>query len=499
MTDKIGIMDGAYFVGRKELLQWLNTLLQINYKKVEQISNGAAMCQVMDTMYPNKNALSKVNFNATMDFEILNNFKILQSEFKRVGIEKVVDIERLKQGRFQDNLEFFQWMKRYYDINPHSDATTYRARERRMEAGCPEPKEIYGGLPHNSSAVSASTRMRSHSSSGSIATTTSTTTTVLSNSNSSSNLNANVSKRQKYSPNINNTVSSTQSVRNTSNTRNMTTLSPSLSSSRSTSTTTTTKVIGKTIQLHSSSNNNNNNNQQKVIHSQSPTLTNSSSTSSVSSRSRSASTGLRAKHASNDPGDIKAVVSVRELTSLQETISSLEKERDFYYERLLKVESLCKSVKENGSELQQKYPGSNKKLMNAILKILYDDGTNTNIEIDDDDDDNSFVEDTVTMNIDSSPNGTNMVVSQSNSNVLSNPITPQQNNNNTLFSTPSSSSSAAPTLEKSTTTSTTTVTVSPSSVTFNAVNNYGMGSIGEVNLSVIGDDSISVDNDVNMN
>ena len=154
MTDKIGIMDGAYFVGRNELLSWLNALLEINYKKVEQISNGAAMCQVMDAMYPNKSALSKVNYNATMDFEVLNNFKILQSEFKRVGVEKVVDIERLKQGRFQDNLEFFQWMKRYYDINHRSDVSSYRARERRREANCPEPKEIYGGLPLGRSSSS---------------------------------------------------------------------------------------------------------------------------------------------------------------------------------------------------------------------------------------------------------------------------------------------------------------------------------------------------------
>ena len=34
----IGIMDGAYFVGRNEILQWINTSLQLNLTKVEEVS-----------------------------------------------------------------------------------------------------------------------------------------------------------------------------------------------------------------------------------------------------------------------------------------------------------------------------------------------------------------------------------------------------------------------------------------------------------------------------
>jgi len=34
-------MDPAYFVGRKELLAWINGFLDLDYTKVEEMSSGA--------------------------------------------------------------------------------------------------------------------------------------------------------------------------------------------------------------------------------------------------------------------------------------------------------------------------------------------------------------------------------------------------------------------------------------------------------------------------
>jgi hypothetical protein len=48
----IGMMDPAFFVGKNELLTWLNDLLDLNYSKVEQCASGAAYCQIMDAIYP---------------------------------------------------------------------------------------------------------------------------------------------------------------------------------------------------------------------------------------------------------------------------------------------------------------------------------------------------------------------------------------------------------------------------------------------------------------
>jgi len=37
MATNIGMMDSAYFVGRSEILAWINSTLQLNLSKVEEV------------------------------------------------------------------------------------------------------------------------------------------------------------------------------------------------------------------------------------------------------------------------------------------------------------------------------------------------------------------------------------------------------------------------------------------------------------------------------
>ena len=45
-------MDKAYFVGKREILQWINTTLQCNVEKVEDAHAGWVYCQMMDACFP---------------------------------------------------------------------------------------------------------------------------------------------------------------------------------------------------------------------------------------------------------------------------------------------------------------------------------------------------------------------------------------------------------------------------------------------------------------
>lgn len=113
---------------RTELLNWLNDLLKLNYKKIEECGTGAAYCQIMDSIYGDV-PMNRVRFNTTVEYEYQTNYKILQSNFTKHHIEKTVYVDKLIKCKFQDNLEFLQWLKKYWVNN--KDGSEYDAEARR--------------------------------------------------------------------------------------------------------------------------------------------------------------------------------------------------------------------------------------------------------------------------------------------------------------------------------------------------------------------------------
>ena len=50
-------------------------------------------------------------------FEFNVDFHPLQAAFKKMNVDKIVPVDRLVKGRFQDNFEFIQWFKKFFDAN----------------------------------------------------------------------------------------------------------------------------------------------------------------------------------------------------------------------------------------------------------------------------------------------------------------------------------------------------------------------------------------------
>ncbi|GJF00221.1 microtubule binding protein [Phanerochaete sordida] len=101
---------------RTELVAWLNDLLQLNYTKIEQCGTGGAYCQIMDSIYGDV-PMARVKMNAKHEYEFIANFKILQNIFRAKKIDKPIPVEKLVKCKMQDNLEFMQWAKRFWDAN----------------------------------------------------------------------------------------------------------------------------------------------------------------------------------------------------------------------------------------------------------------------------------------------------------------------------------------------------------------------------------------------
>lgn len=116
-------------LSRHEMLAWVNGCLATKYVKIEELCTGAAYCQFMDMMFPGSVILKKVKFKTNLEHEFIQNFKSLQSSFKKMSVDKIIPVERLVKGRFQDNFEFLQWFKKFFDAN--YNGRSYNAVEAR--------------------------------------------------------------------------------------------------------------------------------------------------------------------------------------------------------------------------------------------------------------------------------------------------------------------------------------------------------------------------------
>ena len=113
-TGAIGMMHEGYFVGRKELISWVQQYFQPNFNKVEECASGVVYCQVIDSIYPGAVPMSKVKMQAKTEVDFIHNFKILQTAFSKKKIDRYIDVDKLTKKSFQTNMEFLQFMKCYW-------------------------------------------------------------------------------------------------------------------------------------------------------------------------------------------------------------------------------------------------------------------------------------------------------------------------------------------------------------------------------------------------
>ncbi|OWR53965.1 Microtubule-associated protein RP/EB family member 1 [Danaus plexippus plexippus] len=104
-------------LSRHDMLAWVNDCLQSNFAKIEELCTGAAYCQFMDMLFPGSVPMKRIKFKTNLEHEYIQNFKILQAAFKKMSVDKVIPVDKLIKGRFQDNFEFLQWFKKFFDAN----------------------------------------------------------------------------------------------------------------------------------------------------------------------------------------------------------------------------------------------------------------------------------------------------------------------------------------------------------------------------------------------
>ena len=127
--EAFGINDECYKVSKPVLLDFFNSELQLNITKIEQLGTGAVYCQIIDKIYPGTVNLGAVKWQAKSEYEYMDNYKILNGAFRKNGIQKNLEVDKLVKCRLLDNTEMCQWIKKYFEL--HYSGQEYDAVARR--------------------------------------------------------------------------------------------------------------------------------------------------------------------------------------------------------------------------------------------------------------------------------------------------------------------------------------------------------------------------------
>lgn len=335
VDNAIGMMDGAYFTSKNEILSFLNQLLDLNLTKIEQTASGCVACQLIEYAFPKSIPMSKVNWAAKSSHEYVANYKLLQNAFKKNKIQKYIDVDKLIRGKFQDNLEFCQWLKAFFDqtggINGAREGYDPVAVRAKGKGGKAVGKSV--GVKKTSSARSVGTARTGVSSGASRRTTA---------SSSVSSSTPTTGSRSPRRPTSTASSSSSATRRQKENTTNTTTSSSS-SSARL------------------------------------PTNPRKASVTASAATKAKYEDEIRSLKSENTT--LKAKYSTLEHSSAETelTLQTVESERDFYFEKLRGIELMLQVYKEK--EEEEEGSGEVSKVMDSVFKVMYatmDD----NVEVD---------------------------------------------------------------------------------------------------------------------
>ncbi|CAJ0929689.1 unnamed protein product, partial [Mesorhabditis belari] len=131
-------------LSRHEMLMWVNDCLQAQFSKIEEMHTGAAYCLFTDFLFPGAIQMKRVKWNSHLELDWLSNWKLVQTSWKSLGVDKIVPVEKLIKGKFQDNFEFLQWFKKFFDAN--YDGHEYNASDARGGEPLPIDPKAGGGV-----------------------------------------------------------------------------------------------------------------------------------------------------------------------------------------------------------------------------------------------------------------------------------------------------------------------------------------------------------------
>jgi hypothetical protein len=131
-------------LGRIELLSWINNTIDADYARIEDLSDGIAYCQIVDSLFPGRIPLHKLAFDPKRTEDRVANLQAFSDGLRSSGYQKQLPLARLASGKFADHAELLQDM---YDFVSRTNPTmpaTYSGYDVRAAAAARAEKGSWG-------------------------------------------------------------------------------------------------------------------------------------------------------------------------------------------------------------------------------------------------------------------------------------------------------------------------------------------------------------------
>lgn len=307
--------------------------------------------------------MSKVDWSAKSSHEYVANYKLLQKAFTKNKVQRYVDVDKLIRGKYQDNLEFCQWLKAFWDMQNGGgsredyDPVAVRAKGK----GGKMVATNKGGSGGGASSRARAPPVRSSSS--------------VSSSSGRSGSNAPVVGKARIGSSASSSSSTTSSSAR-----------PAPSSATATTSRSPRRVAPSTVRsavprsvVPTQKENNGTTNLPSAAASRKPTSASTSSSSSSSSASAAEIKKYQEEITTLKSQQANLQTKYSELqvlsTELEMNIVAVESERDFYFEKLRGIEVMLQVYKEKEESGELGGDGGSsremKMVIDKIFKVMY--------------------------------------------------------------------------------------------------------------------------------
>ena len=122
-------------LGRSELLAWVNTTVQADYVKIENLSDAIGLCQIIDAFFNNVNQeIIKLKLNSKEKEDWQRNWCLLNEMLSKQKSYKQIDPIKMSKGNFSANFEFVQFLYDFvYKSFNSSVPKKYNGLKRRID------------------------------------------------------------------------------------------------------------------------------------------------------------------------------------------------------------------------------------------------------------------------------------------------------------------------------------------------------------------------------